>query len=191
MILFTRQRIRSVRAVVVGVAVSCFDLSAVGQQTQLAAQSMTYGVPRVTVTSELSVGNLYRHGTAIVDKRSAQAAQYEVRGLKGRWARLSVYPLDLRSDRGSDRMSLHIEPSDCALSIDGGTTWRPFSSGLLHEDLMFPTTSDRLLISVVLVRIGASVTCDVLQSRGDYHGGIMLLAEYLPDQDNMIELFHR
>lgn len=191
MFLFTRQRIRSVRAVVVGVTALCFDLAPVSQHTRLVAQTMTYGSPRVTVTSELSVGNLYRHGTAIVDKRSAQAAQYEVRGLKGRWARLSVYAQDLRSDRGSDRMSLQVQPSDCALSIDGGATWRPFSTGLLHEDFVFPTTSDRLLISVVLVRIGASVTCDVLQSRGDYHGGIMLLAEYLPAHDNMIELFHR
>lgn len=133
-------------------------------------------------SSDLNFGTLARSGAADVSYESAGAAQFIVTGDSGRDVRLMVSVSALTAQNGAStqapdrKFDPAITNSNCAYSLDGGSSWHPFSSGTLYQDTRFP--NDASGTGTIHVRIGGSLASGTRQQRGGYSGLVTLSAEY-------------
>lgn len=133
-------------------------------------------------SSDLNFGTLARSGAAEVSYESAGAARFIVTGDSGRDVRLMISASALIAQNGASRQAADrkfdpaITNSDCAYSLDGGSSWHPFSSGTLYQDTRFP--DDASGTGTIHVRIGGSLASGTRQQRGGYSGLVTLTAEY-------------
>jgi hypothetical protein len=109
------------------------------------------------------------------------AAQFSVTGHAGSPVRLLVTATQPEGE--GTGLSLRLDNDQCRYSIDGGSTWTPFSSGELYHDTRLPATTSPGGLSTIYVRIGGitSIAGGAAGARGRFLGSLRLTATYLAD----------
>ncbi|MDB5034741.1 MAG: hypothetical protein JWQ98_1982 [Chlorobi bacterium] len=136
----------------------------------------------MTGVAGLTFGTFSRSSELVVAYSSSQAARFTITGDTASNVRITIAITNLAALSGasinsSDRdIGITISNSDCAYSLDGGTTWTTFSTGTLYQDTQFPASlSGR---SSIDVRVGGSIASGTRQQRGSYSGSVTIMAEY-------------
>lgn len=176
----TRPSRRRLTAILIAATLGGLTAATGTASAQGPAAQLTSVPPFVILQNALNLGTLYRSTVVQVDYRSANAAVYMVRGVEGLLVRLSVGTFSMIGPELDDPIKLTTTNTQCAFSLDGGATWSLFHSGTLRQVTIFPDVPGDRTQSDILVRVGVTAACGILQRRGDYKGGLTLQAEYLP-----------
>jgi len=125
------------------------------------------GAQTITGLQNISFGTLGRSQQVAVLPGNARAAQFRITGLLFLKLRMAISITNLnRSDR---TMTLTIRNSDCEYSLNNGSTWLPFTTGTLYQDLTLVS-----LLPSIYVRVGGTIATGATQQRGNYSGAITL-----------------
>jgi hypothetical protein len=123
----------------------------------------------------IGFGTMFRSSTSSVNYSSAAAAQFIVTGKRGKNVRISISTSAMSNGSSTMRPTVHL--SDCAYSLDNGSTWTSFASGSLYQDTSFPSWS-MSSTSWILVRVGGTLTSASSQARGTYTGTFTVTSVY-------------
>jgi hypothetical protein len=123
----------------------------------------------------LLFGTLMRQQTKSVAYTSPEAGLFELRGESRKNVKItvSVYTVSLNENQ----LTLTIRPQDIAYSKDGGITWTECTSLTLSWTTQFPRTTGGIP-SVILVRVGGTISTNAGQQRGEYRGTVRLKGAY-------------
>lgn len=136
-----------------------------------AAQAQT-----VVGVRSINFGKFYRGATSTVPYSSGNAAEFTITGRQNRNVRITVTNTSLTL--GGNTLTLTLNNSDCAYSLDDGVTWHPFTTGALFQDTTLPNGTANGSDGTVRVRVGGSVTAGALQTNGTYNGTITVTGVY-------------
>jgi hypothetical protein len=126
--------------------------------------------------NNLVFGSLFRASSKSVAYASSDAARFTVSARKGRNLRLTVSKSLIYAGSVLLTAVVNISNSDCAFSLNNGSTWTTFSSGILYHNLTVPGSGGGNVS--ILVRVGGTVVAGLTQQRGDYSGTVTLTAAY-------------
>ncbi len=123
----------------------------------------------------LLFGTLSREQTKSVAYTAPEAGLFELHGdsRKNVEITVSVYAVTL----SANQLTLTIRPQDIAYSRDGGITWTECTSMTLSWTTQFPRTTGGAE-SVILVRVGGTISTTSAQQRGEYRGSVRLKGAY-------------
>jgi hypothetical protein len=145
--------------------------------------AMTYPPLAVTNVRNLSFGTLYRGVTTTVNFDNANAGEFIIDGAPWSHVQIDVKATDCSMNNAT--LPIELSGNLCAVSLDEGASWIPFSSESLTQVVQFPKQSSpsQRGTTRVVVRIGGAITPRQGQQRGEYSGQITVTAEYLDDEE--------
>ncbi len=121
----------------------------------------------ITGLQNISFGTLTRAQQVTVRPSNPAAAQFRITGILFLKLRMAVSVTNL--NRSGRTMALTVRNSDCEYSLNGGSTWLPFTTGTLYHDLTLIS-----LLPSIYVRVGGTIAAGTIQQRGSYGGAITL-----------------